>query len=207
MRYAVAVGVLALALMIGSRPAMAFEQPKYDVQVKDGAFELRHYQPYIVAEVVVGGDQGQAIQAGFRKLAAYIFGGNQGKAKIAMTAPVAQKPQGEKIAMTAPVAQSPAAPGRWTVQFMMPSSYTLDTLPRPNDPDVRLRGEPARDMAAVSFSGVARDKAYRERSEALLRWLAARGLKPSGEAILTQYDPPFTPFFVRRNEMLVEIAR
>jgi hypothetical protein len=187
-------------------PAMAIEQPKYDLKLKDGDFEIRRYAPYIVAEVVVNGDQGQAVQSGFRKLAGYIFGGNAGRTSIAMTAPVAQTPEGENIAMTSPVTQAPVSQGRWTVQFMMPAAYTLDKLPKPNDPDIHFRSEPAREMAALRFSGVARERSYREKTDILKRWLAAKKLTAIGSAVLAQYDPPWTPWFMRHNEVLLEIA-
>lgn len=186
---------------------MAIEQPKYAVTFKDGDYEVRRYEPYIVAEVVVTGDQGEAVQRGFRKLAGYIFGGNAGSRKIAMTAPVAQSPVGEKIAMTSPVAQTPDGQGRWTVQFMMPPSYSLESLPKPNDPDIRFRGEPGREMAVLHFSGVAREQNYRQRTLDLRRWASARRLLVKGEAVLAQYDPPWTPWFLRRNEVLLEISR
>ena len=187
---------------------MAIEQPKHTVETADGKIELRRYAPYIVAEVEVGGDQKRAVEAGFRKLAGYIFGANQGRAKIAMTAPVAQAraPKGEKIAMTAPVAQTPTAPGRWTIQFMMPSAYSLDTLPRPNDPDVRFRTEPARRMAVLTYSGVANAKNFAERTAELRAWITAKGLKARGEPVLAQYNPPWTPWFMRRNEVQIEVG-
>jgi len=109
--------------------------------------------------------------------------------------------------MTAPVTQSPRNQGQWTVQFMMPSAYTLETLPRPNDPDIRFRVEPARDMAVLSFSGVARDRNYREKAAELRQWLAAHGMTARGEVVLAQYDPPWTIWFLRRNEVLAEITR
>jgi hypothetical protein len=186
---------------------MAIEQPKYSVVAKDGEFELRHYDPYIVAEVIVSGDQGQAVQQGFRKLAGYIFGGNTGQAKIAMTAPVSQQPVGAKIAMTSPVTQTPEGQGRWTVQFMMPSAYTAQTLPKPNDAEIRFRTEPARAMAVLRFSGVARAGNYLQRTETLKRWIAARGLTARVDATLAQYDPPWTPWFLRRNEVLLEVVQ
>ena len=198
--------VLTVATLTAGGAAMAIEQPKYAVVQKDGDFEVRRYAPYLAAEVIVSGDQGEAVKKGFRKLAGYIFGGNAGKAKIAMTAPVAQQPQGEKIAMTSPVAQTPEGPGRWTVQFMMPSAYTLETLPRPTDPDIHFRNHPARETAVLHFSGVARDQDYRTRSEALRRWAAGKGLTVRGGVVLAQYDPPWTLWFMRRNEVLIEIA-
>jgi hypothetical protein len=198
--------IAAIVALISVEPAMAIEQPKYDLKVKDGDFELRQYGPYIVAEVLVSGDQGHAVQSGFRKLAGYIFGGNAGRASIAMTAPVTQSPEGENIAMTTPVTQSPAAEGRWTVQFMMPAAYTLNSLPKPNDADIRFRSEPAREMAVMKFSGVARERSYREKTNLLKSWVAAKGLAVRGSAVLAQYDPPWTPWFMRRNEVLIEIA-
>lgn len=203
------ISVAALAtftLCAAALPARAIEQPKYQVRTADRDFEIRTYEPYLVAEVVARGDQNQSVQAGFRKLAGYIFGGNAGRAKIAMTSPVAQAPQGEKIAMTSPVTQAPRDTGQWSVQFMMPSAYSLETLPKPNDPDIRFRRMPATFMAALRFSGVASERVYREKSSALLRWAADRRLQTRGEPVLAQYDPPWTPWFMRRNEVLVELA-
>jgi hypothetical protein len=165
--------IAAIVALISVEPAMAIEQPKYDLKVKDGDFELRQYGPYIVAEVLVSGDQGHAVQSGFRKLAGYIFGGNAGRA---------------------------------TVQFMMPAAYTLNSLPKPNDADIRFRSEPAREMAVMKFSGVARERSYREKTNLLKSWVAAKGLAVRGSAVLAQYDPPWTPWFMRRNEVLIEIA-
>ena len=204
MRHRIAALLLTLTLVGG--PAVAIEQPKYQVEAKAERFELRRYAPYVVAEVEVSGDQGQAVSQGFRKLAGYIFGANAGSAKIAMTAPVAQAPKGEKIAMTAPVAQAPTGRGRWTIQFMMPSQYRIEDLPKPNDPDVRFAAAPARRMAVLTFSGVARGGNYLEHAGELQRWIAARGLRARGEPVLAQYDPPWTPWFMRRNEVQIEVA-
>ncbi len=206
MRHFLALLVLTAAALALGRPAMAIEQPRYVVTAQEGDYEIRRYDPYVVAEVAVAGDQGVAVQAGFRKLAGYIFGGNAGGAKIAMTAPVAQQPVGEAIPMTRPVAQTPDGQGRWTVQFMMPSGYTLQTLPRPNDPQIHFRATPAREMAVVRFSGVARGDSFRRQTDALRHWAAARGLALRGPATLAQYDPPWTLWFLRRNEVLIETA-
>lgn len=203
---------LLTALVLIGTPAMAIEQPRHTVERDDGRVQLRRYAPYVVAEVEVPGDQKQAVQAGFRKLAGYIFGGNQGRASIAMTAPVAQAPaaprRGETIAMTAPVAQAPTAAGRWTIQFMMPAAWSLAELPKPNDPDVTFRAQPARRMAVITFSGVASPKTYAQRTAELQTWIAAQGLRPQPAAapVLAQYDPPWTPWFMRRNEVQIEVA-
>ena len=179
---------------------MAVEQPKYAVEVRDGRFELRRYAPLIVAEVQVDGDQGQAVQKGFRRLAGYIFGANDGGRKIAMTAPVSQAPTDSTSFL------SPAPGRRWVVQFTMPSAYATKDLPRPSDPGVRFREEPARRIAALSFSGVARGRDYAEKAEALKAWLAARGFSSRATPVLAQYDPPWTPWFMRRNEVLIEVG-
>lgn len=206
MRPLVAALAFLFSLTLLAGPAMAIEQPKYRVETTDGRFELRRYEPYIVAEVEVAGDQGEAVQAGFRKLAGYIFGANEGRSKIAMTAPVAQTPKAEKIAMTAPVAQTPTREGKWLVQFMMPSEYRLDSLPKPKDPDVRFSTVRARRVAVMTFSGVARGGNFAQNAAELRQWLMAKGYRPLGEPTLAQYDPPWTPWFMRRNEVQVEAA-
>lgn len=201
------VACFAMGLCLAGAPALAIEQPAYTVESKDRDFEVRLYQPYLVAEVTTSGNQKQSVQAGFQKLAGYIFGGNHGRARIAMTSPVAQTPQGEKIAMTSPVTQTPADPGRWSVQFMMPGAYSLESLPRPNDPDIEFRQVPGRAMAALTFSGVANDRMYQEKSSALRQWVADQGLRGRGETVLAQYDPPWIPWFLRRNEVLLELTQ
>ena len=147
---------LPFLLALGTFPevAMANEEPKHSVfEARDG-WELRLYEPVVVAETAVDGEFGPGGNEGFRRIAGYIFGGNDGGRKIAMTAPVAleRRPgarDGTKIAMTAPVAQEKTGEG-WTVAFVMPSEHTLASLPKPNDPRVTLREVPARRVAAVS---------------------------------------------------------
>jgi hypothetical protein len=89
---------------------------------------------------------------------------------------------------------------------MMPSAYSLDTLPRPNDPNVKFRTEPARRMAVLTYSGVANAKNFAERTRDLQAWITAQGLKARGEPVLAQYDPPWTPWFMRHNEVQIEVA-
>jgi hypothetical protein len=131
------IGLLASFTLIGS-PALAVEEPKFTLAIRDGPFEIRDYQAAVVAEVTVTGDRREAASKGFRLLAGYIFGGNRRHQSIAMTAPVAQERAGQKIAMTAPVTQT-QQDGAWVVRFTMPSAYSLETLPEPNDPRVHLR--------------------------------------------------------------------
>jgi hypothetical protein len=191
--------------LIGS-PALAVEEPKFDVVLKDGAFEVRDYKACIVAEVTVAGDQRAAAYKGFRLLAGYIFGGNRARQSIAMTAPVAQAPAGQTIAMTAPVSQT-QADGAWVVRFTMPSAYDLDSLPTPNDPRVQLKAIPPARFAVARYSGIANGDNFRAKSEALLAFIKAHDLRAIGPATLAQYDPPWTPWFMRRNEVMIPVGR
>ncbi len=188
---------------------MGVEQAKYTVVVQDGRFELRDYAPHVVAETVVAGEFEQAGNRAFSALFRYISGDNRSRSKLAMTAPVSQAPRadrtgGEKIAMTAPVAQQ-AAGDRWAVSFTMPAAYSLETLPQPSDPRVVLRRVPARRVAAVRYSGTWSEKSYLRHKTELEAWVAQRGLRPAGDVVWARYNPPFAPWFVRRNEILVEV--
>ncbi|MBX9848085.1 MAG: heme-binding protein [Rhodocyclaceae bacterium] len=193
--------------------AMAIEEPKYRVLETIGKIELREYGPSLMAEVETTGERSAAINAGFRILAGYIFGGNQGGNKIEMTAPVTQAPepgtkQGEKIAMTAPVTQEPvgaANESRWRVAFMMPDKFTLETLPKPNDERISFRvSEPAK-RAVIVFDGFSTQsnlETHRTKLEAFVR---ARGLKTTGDYLIAFYNDPFTLPWNRRNEWWVPI--
>ena len=165
---------------------MAIDEPGYTVVRTDDAFEVRHYEPYVVAETVVNATAEEAGNQGFRILAGYIFGQNKGARKIDMTAPVAQTPT--KIAMTAPVAQSATSDG-YEVQFAMPREWTLETLPEPTDPRVKLRAIPARTLAVISYSGTWSQSNYEENLKKLQDALARAGLKWHGAAVWARYDP------------------
>lgn len=196
---------LLIALLLG-RTAMAVETPPYQVVLHKGAFELRDYPALVVAEVTVQGDQKDAARSGFRLLAGYIFGANTRRQRVAMTAPVTQQPASEKIAMTAPVEQTPQAPGTWVVRFIMPRQWSLHTLPVPDDPRVHLRETAPARFAVLRFSGRARPDAVRARADTLRGLLQAHGLDAAGPVSLAQYNPPWTPWFMRRNEVMVKVA-
>jgi hypothetical protein len=186
---------------------MAVEETSFHTVLADGAFEVRDYPAQIVAEVTVTGDQNTAASRGFRLLAAYIFGGNHGRESIAMTAPVALKPAGDKIPMTAPVSQTRAGPDQtWVVRFTMPRAYHLASLPRPNDAQVQLRELPPSRQAVLRFSGWALEGAVKARTAELLADADARHLKIIGPVTLAQYDPPWTLWFMRRNEVMAPVA-
>ena len=184
---------------------MAVEEPPYTVSLSQGAIELRDYPALIAAEVTVPGDQDAAANAGLRLLAGYIFGANQRRESIAMTAPVEQKPaKGEKIAMTAPVTQTQSGPS-WTIRFTMPQGYTLATLPTPNDSRVSLVAVPATRVAVIRFSGLAYAGDVAQRTSELQAFIAAHQLKTLGSPSLARYNPPWTLWFLRRNEVMIPV--
>ena len=180
------------------------EQPDYKITMTDGAIEIRSYGAMIAAEAEVKGERKAAINEGFRLIAAYIFGANKPNAKIAMTAPVQQQST-QKIAMTAPVTQQTTGDS-WTVRFIMPSSWTLETLPAPNDARVTLKPVPAKRMLAIRFSGSASDSLIQAKTDELRRYAAGKTLATVGEPLLAFYNPPWTLPFFRRNEIMLELA-
>jgi hypothetical protein len=190
------------------------ELPPYEVELAEGEFEVRRYAPVIVARTLVQADSREAAsREGFRRLAGYIFGGNQAKGKVAMTAPVDAQPisrpdagnASQKIAMTAPVDALEAKTGLWEIAFTMPSEWTRQTLPVPNDARVALVEKPARRMAAVVFSGSTSDVAVGEKTRALEAWVRARKLGAEsgseGEPLVSRYNDPLTFPWNRRNEV------
>jgi len=202
-------GFLATGLCLLSGALMAVEEAKFDRVAQDGDFELRDYAPQVVAEVVVDADFESAGNRAFRPLFNYISGDNTARREIAMTAPVGQAPkpapEGEKIAMTTPVGQRAGA-GGYAVSFMMPAEYTLETLPAPTDPSVKLRAIPAQRMATVRFSGRWTRARYDEHLAALRAWVRSRGLEATGEPVFARYNGPMMPWFLRRNEILLPVA-
>lgn len=197
--------ILATAfIIIGAMDAMAIEEATYHVVKREDIFEIRDYAPHILAETVVEGDLEQAGNMAFGRLCRYISGDNLSRDKLAMTAPVSQEPKGEKIKMTAPVGQQ-RVQDRWAVSFMMPALYTLETLPKPEDPQITLRQVPSRRMAAVRYSGVWSEKNYLRYSVKLESWIRESGFTTVGDPILARYNSPFSLWFLRRNEILIQV--
>ena len=185
----------------------AIEEPSYSVVEKDGAFELRSYEPKIIAEVLVSGNMKQASNRGFKLIAGYIFGGNTSQQgsneKIKMTAPVTMTANpSEKISMTAPVTVQPSN-NQWLVHFVMPSKYTMSTLPKPNNDAVTLRQIPKRNYAVVRFSGLTGARKVANITAQLETWIQKKGITPVGKAELSRYNPPWTVPFLRRNEIMI----
>jgi effector-binding domain-containing protein len=184
---------------------MATEEAPYKVIKTDNMFELREYAPQILAEIIVDGDLEGAGNKAFRPLFRYISGDNRSRGKIAMTTPVAQEQKGEKISMTAPVSQQ-SVQGKWAVSFTMPASYIMETLPTPDDPSIKVRQVPARRMAAVRYSGFWSEEKYQLNKDLLEKWIKDNRLTVSGEPVWARYNAPFTPWFMRRNEILIPVT-
>lgn len=200
--------LLLLIVLLAAQPAMAIEEPAFDVLHATDDYEIRRYAPYIVAEVDVDGELKKAGGDAFRILAGYIFGKNEPGTKMSMTAPVTSQPAGERMQMTAPVISDAPDSRRdsYTFAFVMESRYSMETLPKPTDPRIRLVEKPAQVMAARRYSGRWSDSNFRKNEAALLAALQADAVEMLGEIYLARYNSPFTPWFLRRNEVLVEVS-
>ena len=199
-------------------PAMAIEEPKYEVIVSDAQFEVRHYAPVLIAETIVEGDMDAASSKGFRLIADFIFGNNLSsdtdkKSKIAMTAPVTVEPQSSKIAMTAPVTVEPQAAESnmktaktWRINFVMPSQYTLANIPKPKNNAVSLREVPSKYFIVHKYSGFNTVSRVQTKTDETVEWAIKRSYKMIGTPQLSRYDPPWTLPMFRRNEVMLEIA-
>jgi hypothetical protein len=200
------LALITVSFFLGVNTAMAVEKTKYTVLEKEDGFEIRQYDPQIVAETFVEGNIKEAGNEGFRRLYAYISGDNTRKQSVAMTSPVGQEVGSEKIAMTAPVDQE-NKDNRWRITFIMPAKYTLETLPVPMDARVKLVKAPGRLMAAVRYSGTWSEGGYRKNKTLLEEFIQRRGLTRAGAAVWARYDPPFMPWFLRRNEVLIPVEK
>jgi hypothetical protein len=195
-----------LCTVLMSSTTMAIEEPQYKVLKDYGdGIELRQYSGILIAETeVAAANADEAGNLAFKRLGGYIFGGNQKKQSIAMTAPVSQA-KSEKIAMTAPVSQRQAEDGKWLVSFVMPEKYTLETLPIPDDKSVYFKEVPARKVLAIRFSGRWTDENFAEHENLLMASVKSNQLKAIGEPWTARYNPPFMPGFMRRNEVMIEL--
>lgn len=181
------------------------EEPKYARSALTDTVEIRRYGERIAAQTTVADTEARARNVGFRRLAGYIFGGNHANQAIAMTAPVSQQSKGRQIAMTAPVAQSADADGGWVIRFFMPTKWTLETLPRPDDDQVHLVTLPPETVAVLRFSCDRSPQAVASRTAELRNALQANGIEPVGEEAAWFYDPPWTLPPLRRNEIAIPV--
>lgn len=200
-------GLITLLIPFFASVAMAIEEPRFEVLLETQEYEVRRYAPHIVAEVDVKGEFKEAGNEAFRVLAAYIFGANVPRKKMEMTAPVNSRNarSGNRMAMTAPVLSRDVDLDTYTYSFVMERKYTMDTLPEPTDPRVRLRIEEPRVMAVRRFSGRWTYENYKDNESSLLNALANDGIERKGEPILARYNSPFTLWFLRRNEVMIEV--
>lgn len=206
MRYFKQIVCFVLIAIFAARYSIATEEAQYTTILKEADFEVRAYQPHILAETIVAGEFEGAGSQAFGRLFKYISGNNTSRQNIKMTRPVAQTAGSEKINMTSPVGQQQFN-NNWAVSFMMPASYSLDTLPEPKDPSIVLRQVPAQQIAALRYSGTWSAKSYARHKLDLETWIKIKGFKITGEVIWARYDPPFKPWFLRRNEILIPIAQ
>ncbi|MEH0933715.1 SOUL family heme-binding protein [Micromonospora psammae] len=184
------------------------EQQRYRVVAKHPGFELRRYPTHLVAEMRVTGGLVEAGNEAFQPLAAYISGANRVRRKVGMTAPVVQEPaEPQKIAMTSPVVQEEGdRPDCWLVRFVLPAELTPGTAPEPEDDRIVIRELPAQLAAAVRFSGRWTETAFGQRATALGRAVTAAGLQPTGAIRYARFDPPWKPWFLRRNEVVLPVV-
>jgi DNA gyrase inhibitor GyrI len=221
----VIAGVVVLGAALSGSIVSNVEQPAYRILDKQGDIEIRDYPPMIVAETRTVGERQAAINEGFRAIADYIFGHNAGSRKVAMTAPVLQQSEepaaspaaagsisGSESGSAAGSAPTPMAPtanaaATWSVRFIMPAGSTMDNLPAPANPAVRLREVPGQRIAAIRFSGTADADSVAANTSALTRFIADKGLHALAPPTYAFYNPPWTLPFMRRNEVMIEVAR
>lgn len=201
-----------ILILIFKGSLMAIEEPTYRVIEKNDIYEIRTYAPYLVAQTDVSGDFDEMGNKAFRILFKYISGENRVKEKIKMTAPVIQEhseKQGQKIKMTAPVIQEMGKSGQKTTtySFVMPDTFRLDTLPVPLDKRIRLKEIPSKTYAVLEYSGSWSEQKYKEKESILLKALSDAGVKTVGKPIFARYNSPFSLWFLRRNEIMIEVKR
>lgn len=183
------------------------ERQRFEVVARFTGFELRRYPAHLVAEVEVESSFAEAGNQAFRVLAAFISGRNSSRGTVAMTAPVVQEEASTRIAMTSPVVQeSHGGSGRHVVGFVMPAEFTVDTLPIPSDPRITVREIPTHLAAASAFTGRWTERIYQEQLAGLRRAVTLAGLEVSGPPRFARFDPPWTPWFLRHNEVVLPVA-
>ncbi len=202
----IAVALFLLWVLSGYLPTRSIDMPSYTVIEKKTDYEIRQYETFIVAETTRQGTPSESMSGGFKELFRYISGDNISRSKIKMTAPVLRSSgeRGRKIPMTAPVLKE-GLEGASTIAFVMPPGSRLEELPQPKSPSVRLRVVPPHKVAAITFSGYATDDAIREKTAGLLQALQRDGIPVGSLPRIALYNPPWTPPFMRRNEVMVEL--
>ena len=201
------IKLLITTLLFSSCNLMATEEPDFHLILKKDNFEIREYEPKILAQVEVVGDFDDASKKGFRLLADYIFGNNvsdDGSSKIDMTAPVVLEPKSKVIDMTAPFIKE--GNGReWLISFVMPKEFSIKNLPKPNNKEIKIIKLPKEKYAVIIFSGLIRESNYKEQEKLLKNFINAKNLTTVGQLQIARYNPPWTLPFFRRNELMIKI--
>lgn len=202
--------LIALSLFsVGGHADAAYEEPRFEIMATFEDFEIRRYRPFVIAEVEVEAEFEKAGSRAFSILFDYISGANRGGAKMEMTVPVTQSPaNAEQLEMTAPVQQrSGLEEGTYRLSFVLPLRFDVANAPQPTDPRVRIREVPPRIMAVNRYAGFWSEARYRKYEAKLIAALQEQGYEMRGSPEWARYNAPFTPWFLRRNEVLVEVAR
>jgi DNA gyrase inhibitor GyrI len=195
-----------LALIFMSGCAVTAEEISHNVIKKDGNIEIRQYDETVIAKVTVEATRREATSKAFRSLFKFISGDNVAKQEISMTAPVSQQPVSQKIPMTTPVAQESAGEGQWQIAFYMPNDMEFDITPKPTNDNVTIERIPAQKMAAIRFSGRSTDDNIAKHEQELLQYMTDNNIDYIPEPTYAFYNPPWTPWFMRRNEVLFKIV-
>ncbi len=181
------------------------EKPTYTVLESKNGYELREYQPYIVAETTVSGNRQEALSTGFRIVADYIFGNNTTKTNISMTSPVLESQTSEKIAMTAPVLETENNSKGRVIAFVLPSEYTLENLPAPNNPAVHIREVATQKVAVLKFTWYPTPNRIDKKKVLLQSLLERDRVKIVGDIQVAQYNPPLSMPLILRNEIIIPV--
>jgi hypothetical protein len=200
--------LLALSTWVGIKVFVLdkYEQAIYKVVQSQGRMEIRDYAPMIVAEGEFTGERKETINKGFMVIASYIFGKNVSTQKVPMTVPILQQ-QSEKIPMTVPILQAKSQNNTWTLSFVMPHTYTLKTLPTPSNSEVKLREIPAKRFTVIQFSGMWTQSNLDKRLVELQKFIESKNLTTLSKPVYAFFNPPWTPWFMRRNEIMIEIVK
>lgn len=202
----VVLHLIGLLFTIRAHAAMLIEQTKYTIFLTENKFEIRDYESYILAETIVEGEFDDAGERAFNRLYWFISGDNLPCEEKSRAMPISLRSKSEKIKMTSPVVLQ-SGNGHWTVSFMMPASYNLDNLPQPADYGITVRQVPPRRMATVRYSSFWSLKSYLKNRLTLESWIKKVGLTTSGDPVWARYSEPFTPWFLRRNEVMIPIIQ
>ncbi len=211
--------VVITGLLLSGTIMSQVDEPKFKVEEASGDIEIRAYEPMILAQVTIDGVRKEAIREGFLLIADYIFGNNLSVEEALFVEEDVSSAKGQKIAMTAPVLQQPhdahktekvsddgEKSNSWLVSFVMPNTHTLDTLPKPLNPHVKLISVPAKRFVVIRFSGLAEDSSIDDKIERLKAYVSTHKLKTKGAPLYAFYNPPWTLPILRRNEVLLELS-